>query len=513
MLIKTDITLFDLKTTPEHIIVGGGGGNTIYGKENGIIVIEKRNKNKQYYYKTEDFILSLNVYLKNAPYDEYSEDKDSLEINRDSTDESLSSVDLKTGFNTMPDDMSTIGRKLNNLESISKLEKSKEFEKSNEQQPVNTEEKSKQPVNTEEKSKQPINTEGKSNEQQPVNNAENSNEQQPINNAEKSNEQQPVNNAENSNEQQPVNNAENSNEQQPINNAENSNEQTIKKYNKLDDSLYKKSDETIYIFGITEFSFYFLRFKNQKFKLLMHENYKIKYFHLTKHLFLLINHKVYGFNNIIKNYKKVTPIPLEKIILESSDEEYLYNIYKSNNRLIFKREFGIDDITDDWDNFFLYNKKIHKVLYENNKSTFVFNNKKYSYNGKIGKIFVLKNGNLVFFITKNRISYLYFLSLLEKVFLLPKITAINYSKNTVIVATFEGTSIVYESDVFYSKSHISDLPITGVSIEGNIAYFSIITGCILKKKIRKSKYYYGFIIALFVILIGYFINYYKIKTN
>lgn len=58
---------FALKTTKNYVFVAGGGGNKDYGKQNGIVVFKKENISKrpedfEDFFKTDDFILHLQVY-------------------------------------------------------------------------------------------------------------------------------------------------------------------------------------------------------------------------------------------------------------------------------------------------------------------------------------------------------------------------------------------------------------------------------------------------------------------
>lgn len=442
------ITLFDLKTSSSFVVVAGGGGNPLYGKENGIVVINKNDLNEANgldFYKTKDFIKEIYLYVENTPCDDFEEDDTSCDRDVDSTN---SEIDI--------DVYSTISSALQETpeESEDIIAKTEGY---NTSKLGNT---TKIYVDPSDISK--TETGGMKSDA-----------------------------------------------------GSERNDVSLHKFtvgepgyleNIAKSGLKSLSDETIYIAAVGESSFYLLKY-NGVFTLLIENKCKAKAAYLTKHLLLLSNHTIHGFYDVINN-PKIFKISHKKMNLDNSDEEYFYKTYRRNKRIIYKREFGTDDIPDDWDGFFVHNNRIHKILYEQGVSTFVFNNKKHSYGGKIPKVLVLGD-SLVFYTIQDSISLLYFLGNSEIVFQLPKITCISNQRNTVIVATSTGYAIVYVNQEFYCKCHLSELPITGISIEGNVAYFSIITGLVSSIKIKKSRYYYGFILAVIAIIIGLILAYFK----
>ncbi|KAI5169205.1 hypothetical protein PAEPH01_0527 [Pancytospora epiphaga] len=260
----------------------------------------------------------------------------------------------------------------------------------------------------------------------------------------------------------------------------------------------KDTNKVLYIIAVGEEVLYMLKFDGA-FTLLATLNVVSSQVYFQKHLILLVNGTVYGFYDPGINPDSLK-LQNKKDGLKDSHEEYFYNIYRRDNKLIYKREGGTVDVPDGWNRFFIYQDKIHKVLYSAGVSTFVFKNKQYSYDGEISCIYASFE-MLVFYITHSKNAHLYFISNEEKVFQLPKITCLKVEKDITVVATCTGDMILYVSGVYYNKTHVSNIPITGVSLDSERIYFSLLNGEIGKVKIRR-KYSLGMLFALMVLVVA-----------
>lgn len=265
--------------------------------------------------------------------------------------------------------------------------------------------------------------------------------------------------------------------------------------------------ETVYIIALSDSHFYMLEYNGQ-FRLLLHKACSVKAVHFTNNLLLLAGGTVYGFADILQNLSSFR-IEKKGPAIDSTDEEYFYKLYKRKNKIVYRREFGTSDVPDDnWSGFFVHNGKIHKVLYSNGLNTFVYNNRKYSYEGEISSVRTVGN-SLVFYTAVKSRYLLYFLSGEQTVFQLPKITSINSDGESVIVSTAAGDVIVYVNGVFYCKMQVSKYPVTAVAIRDGMAYYSLLSGSILSVKIRRSIYHLGFLLALLALVIGLILAYFR----
>lgn len=253
--------------------------------------------------------------------------------------------------------------------------------------------------------------------------------------------------------------------------------------NKSTESL-KKSIETsknidtikttpIFIAAIGEENFYLLKFDGS-FNLVSKINKKINQAYLCNHLVILKGFTIHGFNDVI-SCKSSLEIKHTKMIESSENvpEEYVYKLYKKGKSVVALNELCTTDILENWVGFFIYEDKIHKILTVGDKNEFVFRNKKHQIEGRMSKV-IVSDDTLVFYANK-KTGYLYFIHDDVKVWELPKITAIAHFKNFTAVSTCERTLMTYLNGLFFKKYDIHS-PISGITIDKNRIYFSLITG-------------------------------------
>lgn len=265
----------------------------------------------------------------------------------------------------------------------------------------------------------------------------------------------------------------------------------------------ENNSEIIYIAAAGDTFFYLLKFDGI-FCLIKKMKHQVASMELTKHLFILYRSNLYGFYDCVNNFDGLKL--RTKLIEESSEgqhEEYLYNLYKKGKKIVYKREDGSLDVPRDWDGFFIADSKVHKIVFKEDKSVFVYKNNKYSIDGEISKVYLMKDDTIVFYSSLKAEGFLYFIKDKQKVFQLQRITSIAVNDNSVAVSTCSGDAIVYINKEFYCKIHIADLPITGIVIDNGTLYYSVINGIVDKTSIRKSNIFYlGFLIAIFFIIIA-----------
>lgn len=475
---STSIPLFDLASTSDYIVVVGGGGNTDYGKENGIIIFRKTEMNTEstnIFFKTNDLIKGLAVYEEGTEYEDY--EVDDLSLDQEDSSENLDSV---PEIDSSPED---------NTEHTNSSENNDEF-------------KYKQ-IDSEEKLSH--DTEDSNNIEQSETQCSYPHKKNHSNQSDDNFSEQEISNTCTLTDHSTALSHKTEQIFEKTNKKEHSENNLIKKTNKI---LSEEKSKSFYIAAAGETYFYLLKFDGNL-KLLKKMKHLIKKFILTRHLFLLYRNSVYGFYDVPDNFNI---LKLKAKIIddnsEKTEEEYFYNLYKKNKRIVYKGEDGYNEISRNWDNFFIYEKKIHKVLIESNKNCFVFKNKKYSFEGRLSDILKVKN-MIVFYVIQQDNALLYFINDYEKVYKLPKLTCITGHDNYIAVSTSLGDIIIYKGNEFFSRDHVADMPITGLSIDGKYIYFSILTGLVGKIKIRPSCVSLGFIIAIFSTLIALIIAYYK----
>lgn len=263
----------------------------------------------------------------------------------------------------------------------------------------------------------------------------------------------------------------------------------------------RKRKEIFYMACAGEQYFYLIKYDGG-FELLAKEKGEVDQVYFNRHLLLLTKNTILGFYDVVNTYKELS-LARAKRVLSDTQEEYFYKLFRRGSNLIYKREGGSSDIPQNWDNFFVYKGSIHKVVFSEGTSTFVFQNQKYSYEGKISRIYVVKE-MLVFFINLKSNAQLRFLSTRETLYQLPKITCMHISGDAVVVVTSRGDAIVYINGKYHNKTFLAYLPVTGISMVGKYAFYSVIDGGIGYAKIRHSKYGFEIFLVVLVIAIAIF---------
>lgn len=237
----------------------------------------------------------------------------------------------------------------------------------------------------------------------------------------------------------------------------------------------RKPSTSIFILAIGDDNLYILKFSTT-FSLHCKIEKRIKFAFLNKHLFLMKNDKINGFYDVINNPSTVR-FKISKISENTTDptEEYVYKLYKRKREVIALNENCTRDIPKDWDGFFIVGNKIHKILKQDQMNVFVFKNQQYKIAGKISRIIVQKDA-LIFYSNTEKDGNLYFVGKEEKVYKLPKITAITVWNGFTAVATIQGNVIIYQDGSYSQRTKVSDLPITGVAMDRNKIYFSQLDG-------------------------------------
>ncbi|KAI4292498.1 hypothetical protein PAPHI01_1772 [Pancytospora philotis] len=272
-------------------------------------------------------------------------------------------------------------------------------------------------------------------------------------------------------------------------------------------SVAKPPREVCYITAIGEKYFYLVRYDGE-FEILMKEKFSVKQVYFKKHLLLLLTDGTFhGFYDIVENYKSFELEAKEGRHI-GRQEEFFYKLFRRGARMVCKREGGSTDVPENWDSFFICNGNVHKVLYKDGSSSFVFNNQKYTYEGRISRIAVA-GAAVVFYTTDERGSQLRFIAAQQTLYQLPKITCMHAEGDAVAVVTSTGDAIVYVNGAYRSKKFLAYLPVTGISLVGKYAYYSVINGGIGYEKIRYSKYSFEIWIALIAVCIAVLYGMYR----
>ncbi|KAI5152845.1 hypothetical protein ENBRE01_3056 [Enteropsectra breve] len=268
-----------------------------------------------------------------------------------------------------------------------------------------------------------------------------------------------------------------------------------------------QDENAIFIVALGEEHLYLVKF-NGEFSLLEKTPIKADAILLrNNNLFVLENGRAYGMLHILSNgfLREKSEEPQGK----DRSEEYFYQLYKRGHEIVPRRECGTRDIPANWARFFVKNKKIHKIIFSDGVSSFVYKNKQYNLEGEVTHCGVAGD-SLVLCLNRGGTCLLHFIRSSEKVFSIPKATAMHISEdNRVVVATSDGDALVYVNDVFYSKTHISNLPVTGLYLSKNMLYYSIITGHIESINIQPINYSRFLQVSLLIIVIGFIIAYWS----
>jgi len=257
--------------------------------------------------------------------------------------------------------------------------------------------------------------------------------------------------------------------------------------------------------------------ENSKFILIKKIEKKITSQIFVKDLYVINDRTLFGFHDVMKTpgslddlmkpgrrRKKVSG----SLLSDESHEEYSYRLFKKGGRIIFKREEGRSDILNNWEKFFIVTGMVHKVIIEDGKFTFVYNSKKYSYDKEIGGI-MYKDGMLVYYL-RGENSILYFQSEYEKIYNIPKITAMNWDNEYITIGTGDGYAYLFNGFVLEGRKNICDVPITGIGFMNGYIYFSSLNGLVDRRNIS-SKYsilylFITLIVLILAVVIGIFIR-------
>lgn len=269
----------------------------------------------------------------------------------------------------------------------------------------------------------------------------------------------------------------------------------------------RKPSNSIFILAIGDYNFYILKLSTT---LSLHCKIekRIKFAFLNKHLFLLKTDKIKGFYDIVNNPSSIR-FKTEKIGMNTTEptEEYVYKLYKRKREVIALNENCTRDIPRDWESFFVVGNKIHKILKQQDVNIFVFRNQKYKIAGKISRVTVHKEG-IIFYSNTAKEGNLYFIGNEEKVYKLPRITAISIWNDYTAVATVEGNLVIYLDGFYFQKSRVSNLPITGITIDKSRIYYSQLDGevkCIRNISNLERILKYTSIIVILIAIFAYLI--------
>lgn len=232
-----------------------------------------------------------------------------------------------------------------------------------------------------------------------------------------------------------------------------------------------------------------IKFVDNKFTLIKRIEKDVSCQIFNKHLIFISDKKIYTAYDIIKNPGRLENIrksnnksPGQTVLNDTSQEEYIYTLKKSNNKILISREEGRTDIPDTWENFFICKKKIYKITKEKKGYCFVFDGKKYVYEKEIGDILCTKEDRLVFYLKGND-SSLKIISKSEVTHNINKITCLNIDDDQFIsVGTGDGYGNLFKGETLYCRKKLCDFPITGISYKNGYFYYSSFNGLVNRKK-------------------------------
>lgn len=250
--------------------------------------------------------------------------------------------------------------------------------------------------------------------------------------------------------------------------------------------------------------FYLLKFTG-KVTLLKKIRFAVEELYLTRHLLILHSGTLSGFYNAIINPRVIQVQQKQNSFLDAN-EEYFYRLFRKGNEIVYKRECGTQDIPANWSNFYLHEQRVYKILFDSGKSSFVFDNKRYSYEGRIPRIF-MNNGMLSFYVVQEKGSMLVFIRDTEMAYKLPKITCLTAEGPNVAAATCNGDIILYRNGIFRSKTYASPIPITGLVLDGAVVYYSTLMGELSCCSVSPSRVMLWFLIALLLIVLSAGVKY------
>lgn len=256
-------------------------------------------------------------------------------------------------------------------------------------------------------------------------------------------------------------------------------------------------------------NFYLLKLVDSKFSLIKKVNKEISVQYFINSLFLIINKELFCILDVLKNLQKLDNLTKKKqktpLASDSSHEEYIYTLFKKDDKILVEREEGRTDIPEKWENFFFNGNKIHKVVLEENNYTFVFNSNKFKYEKEIGDIYC-QNDLLVFYL-KGADSQLHFIENNETIYEIPKITCMNVEGEFVSVGTGDGYGYLFNGYMKVGSRKLCDYAITGISYNSGYFYYSSYNGLVDRKMalrpVRTLILTLGIIFILIALICGY----------
>lgn len=271
--------------------------------------------------------------------------------------------------------------------------------------------------------------------------------------------------------------------------------------------------KTIFVIAVGDKKLYALEY-NGKFSARCISETKIKQAYLNEHLILLRNSLIVGFYNFTEQKKPNLKFKIKKFHenQKSLTEEFVYRLYKKNDEIVVLNEQCTDDIPEDWNKFFIFGNAIHKVVKLEGKNIFVFQNRKYEVEGEMSEILVSKD-RLVFFSRMTGKSQLYFINHTKKTYDIQNATAIAQFERTAAVATSDGHVTVYVDASYANKYRVTDMPISGLSIDAKRIYYCTVTGELgvagYSSRSRFLSWTMAIVVLIFTIMISLLTRYYR----
>jgi hypothetical protein len=265
--------------------------------------------------------------------------------------------------------------------------------------------------------------------------------------------------------------------------------------------------------------YYLLQMENLTITLMKKIERTVSYQLFAKDLYLICDKTLYGFynvtetpdalNDLLTSMSKKRRKNSTSLLSDESYEEYSYRLFRKDRRIVYKREDGRSDILNNWEKFFVTGKRIHKVVNEDGKYTFVYNSKKFSYEKEIGDI-VYRRGALVYYL-KGRDSVVYFQNESEKVYSIPMITTMGWGEEYISIGTSDGYIYLFKGSVLKRRSRMCDVPISGVVCMGGRTYFASIDGLIDTRPIPGGRSIFYLLAAIIVLILAIVIGVAKFK--
>nr|AGE96318.1 hypothetical protein ECU09_1720 [Encephalitozoon cuniculi] len=255
----------------------------------------------------------------------------------------------------------------------------------------------------------------------------------------------------------------------------------------------KDRHPTLYLAASGERSFYLLRLCDNDLALIKKVDKKVSSQLFVKDLYAVSDKKLYGFHDVVSSPNSLDDLlkPERRrkkangsLLSDESYEEYTYRPFRKDRRIVFKREEGRSDIVGNWERFFVTTGLVHKVVHEGERYNFVYNSKKYSYEKEIGGI-VYTNGMLVYYL-KGKDSVLYFQGEHERVYNIPKITAMSCEGRYTVVGTASGHAYLFDKCALSGKRKVYDVPITAVGFMNGQVYFSSLDGFVGVQRVSRG---------------------------